>query len=80
MKFDELYNINDTYKIKQDIVQLRALIDDIEKDLNAFLSHKKTKYKSVDARRKLRELRNEFIPSLQKKILKTRQDYDSDYS
>jgi hypothetical protein len=79
MKFDDFFNINDTYKIKQDIASLRAKIDEVEKDVNAFLSHKKVKYKGVSARKKLSLIRNEFIPNLQKKILKTKQDYDSDY-
>jgi len=45
MKFDEFFNINDTYKIKQDIASLRAKIDEVEKDVESFLSHKKVKYK-----------------------------------
>jgi hypothetical protein len=80
MKYDEFFNVNDTYKIKEDIAQLRALIDDLEKDINAFLSHKKVKYKGVRARKKVGIIKNEFLPNLQRKILKTKQDYDSDYS
>lgn len=80
MKYDEFFNVNDTYKIKEDIAQLRALIDDLEKDVNAFLSHKKVKYKGVRARKKVGIIKNEFLPNLQRKILKTKQDYDSDYS
>lgn len=79
MKIDDFFNINDTYKIKQDIATLKAKIEEVEKDVEAFLSHKKVKYKGVNARKKLSAIRNEFIPNLQKKILKTKQDYDSDY-
>ncbi|GIV43964.1 MAG: hypothetical protein KatS3mg035_1087 [Bacteroidia bacterium] len=80
MKYDEFFNVNDTYKIKQDIAQLKALIEEVEEDINAFLSHKKVKYKGVRARKRLGSIKNEFIPNIQRKILKTKQDYDSDYS
>ena len=77
---DEYININDTYNIRKDIALLRKLIDAVELDITAFLSHKKVKSKAVKARAKLRNIKKEFIPSLEKKILKTKQDYDSDYS
>lgn len=80
MKYDEFFNVNDTYKIKEDLARLRSLLDDIDSDINAFLSHKKVKYKGVRARKKLGFIKNEFVPNLQRKILKTKQDYDSDYS
>lgn len=79
-ELEEFFNINDTYKIKQSIIDLKKLILDLELDVNDFLGHKKTKYKGVRARKKLGIIRNEFIPKLQKNILKTKQDYDSDYS
>ena len=80
MKYDELFNVNDAYKIKEEIAQLKLLIDSIDGDITAFLSHKKVKYKGVRARKKLGLIKNEFIPNIQRKILKTKQDYDSDYA
>ncbi len=80
MKYDEFFNVNDTYKIKEDIGMLKTMIKEIESDITAFLSHKKVKYKGIRARKKLGIIKNEFLPHIQRKILKTKQDYDSDYS
>lgn len=79
-KYPGWLNINDTYKIKKDFAELKAILDEIESDINAFLGHKKTKYKGKRARKKLALLKNELIPNISRKILKTKQDYESDYS
>jgi ribosome-interacting GTPase 1 len=79
-KYPGWLNINDTYKIKKDFAELKEIIEEIEKDINAFLGHKKTKYKGKRARKKLALLKNELIPQISRKILKTKQDYESDYS
>lgn len=79
-KYPGWLNVNDTYKIKKDFAELKEIIEEIEKDINAFLGHKKTKYKGKRARKKLALLKNELIPQISRKILKTKQDYESDYS
>lgn len=79
-KYPGWLNINDTYKIKKDFAQLKEIIEEIEKDINSFLGHKKTKYKGKRARKKLAFLKNELMPEISRKILKTKQDYESDYS
>jgi ribosome-interacting GTPase 1 len=78
-KYPGWLNINDTYKIKKDFAELKSIIEEIESDITAFLSHKKTKYKGKRARKKLALLKNELIPQISRKILKTKQDYESDY-
>lgn len=80
MKFDDFYNINDTYKIKADWDAIKKLVLEIEKDINELLSPNKPKRRAVKARSKIRILKNEMLPNVARKILKTKQDYDSDYS
>lgn len=80
MQSDEVFNINDTYGIKNDLKAIRLFLDEIEADINGFLSHKKTKKLGVKARGKIVKLKNKLLPDMSKKILKTKQDYDSDYS
>lgn len=79
-KYPGWLNVNDSYKIKKDFARLKEIIEEIEKDINAFLGHKKTKYKGKRSRKKLAFLKNELIPEISRKILKTKQDYESDYS
>jgi len=79
-KYPGWLNLNDTYKIKKDLAELKSIISEIEKDVNVFLGSKKVVRRSISARRKLRYLRKELIPTIAKKILKTKQDYKSDYS
>ncbi len=79
MKFDDLYNINDTYKIKYDLAKIKEIIADIENDINEFLGPKKFKIRGVRARGKISRLKNYALPELSRKILKTRQDFDSEY-
>jgi hypothetical protein len=80
MKFDEYFNINDTYKIKQDLEEIKKLISEIEKDITKFLGPNKPKIRGVKARSKITRLKNKLLPEMSRKILKTKQDYDSDYS
>jgi hypothetical protein len=80
MKFDEYYNINDTYKIKKDWAEIKKLVDEITQDIDKFLGPNKPKSRAVDARRKIRNLKSELLPNIARKILKTKQDYESDYS
>lgn len=79
-KYPGWLNVNDTYKIKKDFAELKAFLDEIEKDINDFLGHKKTLSKGVKARKKLVIVKDEMIPQISRKILKTKQDYKSDYS
>lgn len=80
MQSDEVFNINDTYGIKEDLTAIRKILDLIEEDVNAFLSHKKTKKRGIKARSKIVLVKNKLLPEMSKKILKTKQDYESDYS
>ena len=80
MKFDELYNINDTYKIKKDLEDIKKLVLAIEEDITKFLGPNKPKRRGVKARSKITRLKNKLLPEIARKILKTKQDYDSDYS
>lgn len=80
MKFDDFWNINDTYKIKKDWDDIKKFMSEIEADITAFLGPKKYKIRGVKARGKIVKLKNKLLPAVSKKILKTRQDYDSDYS
>lgn len=80
MKYDEFFNINDTYKIKKDWEEIKKLIIEIEEDINSFLGPKKPKSRGVTARSKIRKLKNKDLPEIARKILKTKQDYESDYS
>ena len=67
-KYPGWLNINDTYKIKKDLAELKAVIEEIEKDINVLLGPKKVETRSTSARRKLRYLRKELIPTMAKKI------------
>lgn len=78
-KYPGWLNINDIYKIKKDFAELKSIIDEIEQDINAFLGNRKVKYKGKRARKKLALLKKELIPNISRKILKTKQDYESDY-
>ncbi|MBP9758742.1 hypothetical protein KBD45_03530 [Candidatus Dojkabacteria bacterium] len=80
MKYDDLFNINDTYKIKKDLEDIKKLILEIEEDVNKFLGPKKPKIRGVRARAKITKLKNKLLPEMARKILKTKQDYQSDYS
>jgi hypothetical protein len=80
MRFDDFFNINDTYKIKKDLDDIKKLILEIEEDVNKFLGPKKPKRRGVRARSKITRLKNKLLPEMARKILKTKQDYDSDYS
>lgn len=80
MAYDELFNINDTYGIKYDLDDIKKLLAEIEIDINKFLGPNKAKIRGVKARSKITRLKNKLLPELARKILKTKQDYDSDYS
>jgi hypothetical protein len=80
MKYDEFFNVNDTYKIKKDLDDIKKLILEIEEDVNRFLGPNKPKIRGVKARSKITKLKNKLLPVIARKILKTKQDYDSDYS
>jgi hypothetical protein len=80
MKYDDLFNINDTYKIKKDWEEIKKLMILIEIDINKFLGPKKPKVRGVAARSKMTKLKNKLLPEIAGKILKTKQDYQSDYS
>lgn len=76
----EDFNINDTYKIKKDWEEIKKLVQQIDDDLELFLSHKKVKKRGVRARVNIFKLKNKMLLGVAKKILKTKQDYDGDYS
>ena len=77
---NEFYNINDTYGIKQDLEDIKKIISNIEIDIEKFLSPSKPKVRGIKARSKITKLKNKLLPTLARKILKTKQDYESDYS
>lgn len=80
MSYDEFFNVNDTYKIKKDLDDIKKLIVEIEEDITKFLGPNKRKKRGVKARSKITKLKNKLLPEIARKILKTKQDYDSDYS
>lgn len=80
MRDDEIFNINDTYKIKKDFEDIKKIILEIEEDIGKFLGPNKPKRRGVKARSKITKLKNKLLPEIARKILKTKQDYDSDYS
>ncbi len=80
MKYNEFFNINDTYAIKESLDEVKKLILEIEEDINKFLGPKKPKARGVKARSKITRLKNKLLPEIARNILKTKQDYDSDYS
>ena len=79
-KYPGWVNVNDTYKIKKDFYELKQKLEEIEKHINNFLSHKKTIREGMRAKKKIKEVRDEFLSTISKKITKTKQDYKSDYS
>ena len=80
MPWDDLYNVNDTYKIKKDLEDIKKFITEIEKDISRFLGNSKIMVSGTRARSKIRKLRKKMLPAIAEKILKKRQDYESDYS
>lgn len=80
MRIDEFFNINDTYKVKKDWDDIKKLMSEIEEDINKFFGPNKPKIRGVKARSKITKLKNKLLPEIARKILKTKQDYDSDYS
>ena len=80
MSYDEIQNINDTYKLKKDWEEIKKIIFAIERDITKFLNPKKPKKRGTSARSKIAKLKNKLLPDISRKILKQRQDYDSDYS
>jgi hypothetical protein len=80
MKYDEFFNVNDTYKIKKDWEEVKKMILDIEEDINKFLGPNRPKRRGVKARSKITKLKGKLLPEIARKILKTKQDYESDYS
>lgn len=80
MDWDELYNVNDTYKIKHDLEAIKKMILEIEEDIFKFLGPNKPKKRGVKARSNITKLKNKLLPEMARKILKTKQDYESDYS
>lgn len=80
MKYDDFFNVNDTYKIKKDWEEVKKLILEIEEDINKFLGPNKPKRRGVKARSKITKLKTKLLPEIARKILKTKQDYESDYS
>lgn len=79
MKYDEDVNINDYYKIKKDWNDLKKLIEATEKDLDLFLGYRKVKRRCGPARRKIVKMKT-LLKKISKNILKTKQDFESDYS
>ena len=80
MSYDEFFNINDTYQIKKDWEEIKQMMSAIEEDITKFLGPNKPKRRGVKARSKISKLKNKLLPEIARKILKTKQDYDSDYS
>lgn len=80
MQSDDVFNINDTYGIKEDLKNIKEFLSQIEVDINKFLGPKKPKKRGANARFKISKLKNGLLPELARKILKTKQDFESDYS
>jgi len=76
---DLCYNVNDEYNIREDWELFKKNCNEFELQLTKFLSHTKNKEAGIRARKKLKELKIQ-TKFLAKKILKKKQDYDSDYS
>lgn len=76
---DEYDNVNDTYDIKASLRELREKIDEVERDVDKLLGPRKIMVRGRRARMKLAAIRHELIPLISNKILKTNQDYKSDY-
>ena len=73
-------NINDTENIKGEIHELKKILSEIEDDVEKLLGPNKVKDRATKSRAKLRDIRRRLIPLIEKKILRKRQDYESDYS
>lgn len=77
--YDENFNVNDTYKVKYDWAEFKKLCVDFEARMTTFYSEKKVKEAGTDCRRMIRQMK-ELQDTMAKKILKQRQDFESDYS
>lgn len=79
MKFDEHYNINDTYEVKRRLGKLISYLQDIyDNDLARFYGPNKSKDSGTKARSRLRFLPRE-IEKIRALILMQRKDYEADY-
>lgn len=77
---ETFFNANDTYGIREDLENIKKMIIEVEADIAKFLGPNKPKIRGVKARSKITKLKNHLLPQIARKILKTRQDYSSDYS
>lgn len=68
----------DFYGIEEDWKRFVELVNKSDKDINFFIGPKKGKNASVRARNNLNEIRKLCV-EIRGKILKQRQDNDSDY-
>jgi hypothetical protein len=79
-KYPGWLNVNDTYKIKKDLYELKLKIEEIEMELSLFLGNRKNVTAGMRAKKKILSLREEDLRKISKKITKMKQDYKSDYS
>lgn len=74
----ETDNVNDFYKIKQNIIEFKKEFELFELNLKKFLGPKKVKEAGTRANASMRNMRK-ISKEISKKIIKTRQDYSGDY-
>lgn len=75
----ETENVNDFYKIKQNIIEFKREFELFELNLKKFLGPKRNKEAGIRANKSIRSMKK-ISKEITKKIIKTRQDYSGDYS
>lgn len=74
----KLVNFNDYHKVLWDWEDVKDVMADIEKEFLKFYGPTKTKRAGVRARKKVLKVVG-MLHGIRKKLLKQRQDYDSEY-
>ena len=73
-----LHNVNDYHKVLWDWEDLKEVIAQTERDFLKFYGPTKTKQAGVRARKKVMRM-IDMLYAIRIKLLKQRQDYDSEY-
>lgn len=77
-RYYEVWNVNDHYEIKQEVLTLLDELENFDKRIKKFLGPNKVKIAGADARKSCR-LMEKSLEKIKKKIQMTKQDYNSDY-
>ena len=77
-RYYEVWNVNDHYEIKQEVLVLLDELENFDKRIKKFLGPNKVKIAGADARKSCR-LMEKSLEKIKKKIQMTKQDYNSDY-